>query len=1159
LSGSAFAYGDEGEDTILAAGIAYGGPGNDRILEGNVLYGGRGDDYLEGGFGASRIVFDVEDSGQDIVTDTRGLTVDELAEWYYPAIGMPEWRSVLLDPATEDRFSIEEGIARGLLPALPQIAANDFTALEPLYAAGVIDLDTVEFAQSLTPDDVDLSLGEVMVTSPVSGALETYGTLDVSWTSGSVARIVIPHAEDLLGTGIEQVRFADGTVLSLAQMLERESAGPAPLPTITGTEDADFLIDTADSEQILGLDGDDFLKSLQGNDVLDGGPGNDFHEGGAGDHTYVFGHGYHVDTVLDDGGVDSVRFAEGIASEDVSVTRDPYGTLYLVLPATGDRILLVDWFNDPARLIESARFSDGTVWDAAELQSRVTTLAPTELGDVLTQREGDDAVDGLGGNDEIYGLGGDDVLAGGAGDDFLEGGAGHDIVRGGDGADGLADWQGNNFLDGSAGDDNLLADGGPNFADGGANFVVGGAGNDRIDSFASGNVIAFNAGDGQDTVYALYDLTLSLGAGIEPSALSLSQNGTDLVLVIGANDSIRLTREFELDPQAWPSITLQMFGSVHLYDFNAVIADFQAAIATDASLTALPLDGMLQAHETSVSETDAIGGALAYQYGTVGSLDGVSDEVIRQVLADANFGTAPQSIAIAGSNQAPVVAVPVADQSAQEDSAFSFAIPAETFSDADAGDALAFSAALADGSPLPGWLSFDAAARSFSGTPTNEDVGAFDVTVTATDTGGLAASDAFQLTVANTNDVPVLAQPLADQSANQNAPFAFPVPSGTFADVDVGNELTLTATLSEGGGLPAWLAFESAAGTFSGTPSELDVGGIDIRVTATDGSGAGVSGAFTLSVSDASVVSETHVGTRRDDVMVTGFANDWIDAGGGDDRVRAGAGRDVILGGRGNDRLAGGAGNDLYIHDRHGGHDVIEETGGLDTLLLGEGITPVGVRLGRHRDNLVVDLKGADGSVTVKDWFASDAATVETIQFADGTAWGVDEISAGVQPKRGERRRDDSDDHAHHHGGRDEDHHGKSDGRKHDDGDGSRPEHKPDRIAYLLEAVLGRKPRYDFEALEPDLGRPQCRGEDLDAREIARRWEVIRRYANGAASERDEDARGGAVHRFDEGALAVGLDFGKGSFDTGWSDLTRGAANLRTLKGLEEGLQLLRG
>src|SRR5690606_38707516 len=77
-------------------------------------------------------------------------------------------------------------------------------------------------------------------------------------------------------------------------------------------------------------------------------------------------------------------------------------------------------------------------------------------------------------------------------------------------------------------------------------------------------------------------------------------------------------------------------------------------------------------------------------------------------------------------NTAPVVAKPIADQTATEKAAFSLVIPANTFSDAD-GDSLTLSVTRADGSALPSWLSFDAATRTLSGTPGEADDGVYDI------------------------------------------------------------------------------------------------------------------------------------------------------------------------------------------------------------------------------------------------------------------------------------------------------------------------------------------------------------------------------------------------------------------------------------------------
>lgn len=59
-------------------------------------------------------------------------------------------------------------------------------------------------------------------------------------------------------------------------------AAPSPLPTITGTSEADVLLGQTDSELIRGGAGDDYLSGGGGDDYLYGGDGDDMIVGGSG-------------------------------------------------------------------------------------------------------------------------------------------------------------------------------------------------------------------------------------------------------------------------------------------------------------------------------------------------------------------------------------------------------------------------------------------------------------------------------------------------------------------------------------------------------------------------------------------------------------------------------------------------------------------------------------------------------------------------------------------------------------------------------------------------------------------------------------------------------------------------------------------------------------
>ena len=205
-------------------------------------------------------------------------------------------------------------------------------------------------------------------------------------------------------------------------------------------------------------------------------------------------------------------------------------------------------------------------------------------------------------------------------------------------------------------------------------------------------------------------------------------------------------------------------------------------------------------------------------------------------------------------NQAPTLDAAIADQSATQGDAFSFALPASTFSDPDA-DALTVTATLEDGAALPAWLSFNG--TSFSGTPEAGDVTTLQILVTATDPEGLSASDLFEIDVAAApppppppaeNQAPTLDAAIADQSATQGDAFAFALPASTFSDPDA-DALTVTATLEDGAALPAWLSFNGTS--FSGTPEAGDVATLQILVTATDPEGLSASDLFEIDVAAA--------------------------------------------------------------------------------------------------------------------------------------------------------------------------------------------------------------------------------------------------------------------------------------------------------------------
>jgi Ca2+-binding RTX toxin-like protein len=1012
-SGAGVIFGGAGDDRIEAFGSFYvdGGPGDD-ALSGEVLNGGEGNDvlrgnWLEGGEGSD--VLSGSNEGSTFVIHPYELGIDVIGDG---------------DPDPEGEASM--------------------------------GTDVLSFGLGISLADLALSWGEIygsVSAHPSDSSLaKWHETLNLAWGVNQGVRIVVPNSGDAVGSGIEYVEFADGSSISFAEL---KALAPERVPApgtpgddlIFGSSDGDVIESLGGHDQILagdggdvvyGGEGDDNIEGGAGDDVLYGGAGSDELNGGPGSDTYVFARGDGGD-VIDNSeygsdGIDVIWFDSGISPSDIVVTRD--SDLHFGIRDTGDSLTVKWWNRGSGYRIDAVQFSDGTVWDQADIDAQVVIPQGTEGNDNIVGGASNDYIDGKSGDDRIIGGDGDDVLIGGDGDDQLSGGGGNDLIRGSAGFDYIDDSNGgSNLIDAGADDDYVLVYGQ------GRNLIVGGVGDDWIEDYGNGSVIAFNPGDGNDTVYAAGSLTLSIGGGVPPGDLMLAStyaqynpDATDVILTVGSGaDAIRLTREWEDDPQAWPTIMLQMFGSVHTYDFNAVIDELIAQAGGNPYFE-LDLDAVLPAFAISTSETEAVGGAIAWQYATTGSIDGLSDAQLQAVLADTDFGVAPQSIIAPAGNHAPSLANAIPDEFPREDAFFSFELPAETFSDPDAGDSLTYSATLGGGAALPAWLSFDAGTRTFSGTPLQADVGALEVTVTATDSGGLSAADTFALTIANVNDAPTVATPLADLSFEAGTPFSVGVPTDTFADEDPGDTLSLSATLFDGGALPAWLSFDPATARFTGNPALTDIGITPILVTATDTAGATAQSDFGLvvrvpagteatgSAGDdviyGSTGDETLTARGGSDYLYGDIGNDLLKGGGGNDVLQGGAGNDVlrggkgqnvldggmgddlifggagsafIMGGAGNDTLRVGAGNDVIAFNAGDGMDTVY--GGRDggnTLSFGGGIRYSDLTLSKSGKDLVVSA-GAGEGVTLKNWYGGNRSVLNLQIVLDAT----EEFDAG--------------------------------------------------------------------------------------------------------------------------------------------------------------------
>ena len=218
--------------------------------------------------------------------------------------------------------------------------------------------------------------------------------------------------------------------------------------------------------------------------------------------------------------------------------------------------------------------------------------------------------------------------------------------------------------------------------------------------------------------------------------------------------------------------------------------------------------------------------------------------VYTHAVSDGEFSTqATFTYTVIGVNDDPTLEAALADQSATQGAAFSFAVPAGTFADVDNGDTLTLTASLEGGAPLPSWLSFDGA--TFSGTPTNEDVGTLTIVVTATDTGGLSVTDTFAVTIGDSNDAPSGAD--GTVTTAEDTAYTFSAADFGFSDPDAGdtlaavriNTLPLNGTLALAGVAvsagQAIAASDIANLTFTPAADAYDTGYASFTFSVSDG------------------------------------------------------------------------------------------------------------------------------------------------------------------------------------------------------------------------------------------------------------------------------------------------------------------------------------
>ncbi|MFO7940226.1 MAG: T9SS type A sorting domain-containing protein [Bacteroidales bacterium] len=140
--------------------------------------------------------------------------------------------------------------------------------------------------------------------------------------------------------------------------------------------------------------------------------------------------------------------------------------------------------------------------------------------------------------------------------------------------------------------------------------------------------------------------------------------------------------------------------------------------------------------------------------GTILSLNGNDCEVWGEVVSSTQQGEnfIPDIYVnkiISTVNARPTASRLLDDQIVSVEESFEYALPKNIFSDPD-GDKLVITSCLDNGTALPEWLIFDNDQITYSGIPAKEDLGLYQIRITATDRLGASVSLHFQIYVQST-------------------------------------------------------------------------------------------------------------------------------------------------------------------------------------------------------------------------------------------------------------------------------------------------------------------------------------------------------------------------------------------------------------------------
>ena len=437
------------------------------------------------------------------------------------------------------------------------LGSSDTFIFDPGYG----QLEIEEQDSSADPDNT-LALGAGIDPSQVT----LTATANAVYLSDGIAgdEVTLDGMSQSAADGVQQIRFADGTTWSRAEIASMLTTGTT---------------------------GDDQLYGIAPGQTFDGKGGSDYEQGLGGGDTFVFDPGYGQLTINENDSSanpsNEIEFGAGIVPSQIEVSESFFG-LTITDGVPGDSISLA---GNSQEAVQKFVFADGTVWNRSDLLNQATTgttgndrLYGIVAGQTFDGRGGSDYEQGFGGggdtfifdpgygqleiNEHNYDFGPDSTLALGAGIDpsqvtltatesavyLSDGIAGDEVTLDGMTTSASAGVQQITFADGTTwnraeiasilatgttGNDQLYG------IEPGLTFD-GEGGSDYEQGLGGGDTFIFDPGYGQLEINeqdssADPDNTLALGAEIDPSQVTLTESASAVYLSDGiAGDEVTL-------------------------------------------------------------------------------------------------------------------------------------------------------------------------------------------------------------------------------------------------------------------------------------------------------------------------------------------------------------------------------------------------------------------------------------------------------------------------------------------------------------------------------------------------------------------------------------------------------------------------------------------